>query len=69
VDGLHQGWKSSGYNPATTTVTITGGGGMGATADAVIDHGNFVLGQTPGVVTSIIVDNGGAAFETPPTVK
>ena len=49
---------SSGYLSAPT-VTITGGGGTGATATAVL---------TNGVVTSITVTNGGANYRSVPTV-
>jgi hypothetical protein len=59
----------NGYKPSTTTVLITGGGGLGATATAVIDNGLYVEGVTPGIVTSITVDTGGSDYSTPPTVS
>ena len=50
-----------GYVPAAPpVVTMTGGGGAGATARAVVD--------STGVVTSIQVVTGGAAYDAPPTV-
>lgn len=48
----------SGYSPATV-VTITGGGGAGATAIPQI------IG---GVVTAVIITNGGSGFTSTPTV-
>jgi hypothetical protein len=44
------------------TVTLTGGGGTGATATAVLGN------ETTGVVSSVAVDLGGAGYVTPPTV-
>jgi hypothetical protein len=44
------------------TVDITGGGGTGATATAVLGN------ETTGVVSSVAVDLGGTGYVTPPTV-
>jgi hypothetical protein len=44
------------------TVTLTGGGGTGATATAVLGN------ETTGVVSSVAVDLGGSGYVTPPTV-
>ena len=58
----------AGYVPASTIVTISGGGGSGATADAVIDFGAYVAGVTPGVITGITVTNQGSGYTTNPSV-
>jgi hypothetical protein len=58
----------TGYNPTTTTVSLNGGGGVGALAHAVIDFGLWEAGNTPGVITSIIVDDPGSGYSTPPVV-
>ena len=47
----------SGYTEAPT-VTLTGGGGTGATATAEID----------GILTGTTIDNGGSGYESTPTV-
>lgn len=60
----------SGYAPDSTTVTLIGGGAsVFATAEVVIDFGNFIAGTTPGVITSISVLTSGAGYRTPPTVS
>jgi hypothetical protein len=47
----------------TPTVTISGGGGTGATAQAVLG-----TGVNANKVVSVVVTNGGAGYETLPTV-
>lgn len=54
--------NGTGYN-SVPNVTITGGGGSGATAYAVIG-----TGATLGKVVSIVVSNPGENYETAPTV-
>lgn len=49
----------SAYVQSTTSVTITGGGGTGATAEAVV---------AGGVVTGITITNQGSGYTTVPTV-
>lgn len=49
----------SAYVQASTVVAITGGGGSGATAEAVV---------TGGVVTGITITNRGSGYTTVPTV-
>jgi hypothetical protein len=58
----------SGYVPLTTVVTLTGGGGVSAAAEAVIDFGAWEAGVTPGVITSINVTTNGSGYSTPPVV-
>ena len=54
---------SSGYDPgAPPFVTITGGGGRGATAEAVVD-------PVTTAVSAVIVDIVGSGYTTPPTVS
>jgi hypothetical protein len=58
----------SGYNPNTTNVTLSGGGGTNATAEVEIDFGQWQAGVTPGVITAINIINAGSGYEIPPTV-
>ena len=59
----------SGYAPfPATTVLLTSVTGSSATAQVVVDSGNYVAGVTPGVITSITVLTSGSGYATPPTV-
>lgn len=53
----------SGYQVTPPTVTITGGGGSGATAIATLD-----TGRLGGTVNSVIVTNPGSGYTSAPTV-
>ena len=60
----------NGYVPATTTVTVAAppAGGTTATAEAVIDFGNFVPGITAGAITSITITDPGSGYATAPLI-
>ena len=56
-----------GYSPLTTSISLVGGG-IGATVTFEIDGGDYVAGVTPGVITSITVDDQGSGYSESPTV-
>lgn len=58
VGSIEVGTKGSGYSSAPT-VTITGGGGSGATAKAVVSNGE---------ITSVNVITSGSGYTTTPTI-
>lgn len=60
VASIAVGNGGTGYTSAPT-VTLTGGGGTGATAEAVIN-------SATGAVSGIVVTNPGVGYATPPTV-
>jgi len=61
----------SGYAPGSTIITLISGDtpDVVATAEAVIDFGNYSAGVTPGVITSITVLTSGSGYPTPPVVS
>lgn len=59
VDSVTVTSAGTGYVQASTVVTITGGGGTGATASAVV---------TAGAVSGITVTSGGTGYTSAPTV-
>jgi len=58
LDSIRIGMSGSGYL-TPPTITITGGGGTGASARAIINAG---------IITDVVVDNPGMGYTTTPTV-
>jgi hypothetical protein len=61
--GAMTNYGGNGLYTSAPSVTLTGGGGSGATAHAIeqsINGGGFV--------TSVVIDNGGSGYTSPPTV-